>query len=51
MFRSPIARQGVIDTTTEEGKEQLKQIHEHGADSQEIDVAEGAEEIEVADPN
>ena len=28
-------RHGVIDTTTEEGKEQLKQIHERGGDSQE----------------
>ncbi|MCJ1388819.1 hsp90 co-chaperone Cdc37 [Xylographa bjoerkii] len=40
-------RQGVIDTTTEEGKEELKQIHEH----QEEDLVGHGEDIEIADPD
>lgn len=45
-------RQGVIDTTTEEGQEQLKHIHEHGKDNlEDEEIGEGTEEIEVADPD
>ena len=47
-------RQGVIDTTTEEGQEQLKQIHEmgeEGLDGQEEGAEERADQIEVADPD
>ena len=40
-------RQGVIDTTTEEGKEELKQIHEH----QRGEMVEHGEDIEIADPD
>jgi cell division cycle protein 37 len=44
-------RQGVIDTTTEEGQEQLKQIHEHQKGKEELQPVEEGEEIEVADPD
>jgi len=47
-------RQGVIDTTTEEGQEQLKQIHEKGQEGHdgEVDgVTKQVDEIEVADPD
>ncbi|MCJ1283590.1 hsp90 co-chaperone Cdc37 [Xylographa opegraphella] len=40
-------RQGVIDTTTEEGKEELKQIHEQ----QEEELAKHGEDIEIAHPD
>ncbi|MCJ1433607.1 hsp90 co-chaperone Cdc37 [Xylographa pallens] len=40
-------RQGVIDTTTEEGKEELKQIHEQ----QEGELVKHREDIEIADPD
>ena len=47
-------RQGVIDTTTEEGQEQLKQIHEkvqEGNDDQVDGMTKQVNEIEVADPD
>ncbi|MCJ1473113.1 hsp90 co-chaperone Cdc37 [Lambiella insularis] len=47
-------RQGVIDTTTDEGKEQLKHIHEHGTgekEGEDVAIGEQKEEIEVADPD
>ena len=40
-------RQGVIDTTTEEGKEELKQIHEQQGE----ELAKHREDIEIADPD
>lgn len=45
-------RQGVIDGTTEEGKEQLRQIHDSGgkADGDET-LAKRVDEVEVADPD
>ena len=51
-------RQGVIDGTTEEGKEQLRQIHDHAGDVGKADkpaadgrVANRVDEVEVADPD
>ena len=45
-------RQGVIDGTTKEGQEQLRQIHEHAGETEASHIpAQGLDEVEVADPD
>ena len=45
-------RQGVIDGTTEEGQEELRQIHEHAGEPEALqNPAQGLDEVEVADPD